>query len=292
MIEDYITPVNRVFDRGSNRETVREELIKLLSNTKHVLRHHMDKGSVRVEDAADYLLRPDTRRRLRRFDSRQWTRCARSVSRRMRKVLGDVPEPAIVLYPGMRRSNGKLIHIGNRPVMSLSPDFGYCSGDNLYLLIAHEYAHYLRAVMASVRFEKLPIYRYIYEEGLAVYLSALVMPDRPLSAIFMSSMHSVIGLKDPSGGYVRWCRKNLPMIATAALEALKSSSHDDARMLFECGRLKGDDTPIRTGYYLGYRIIETASQEMSLRKLLTFRPTICTVQRWTETFTTDSESHV
>jgi hypothetical protein len=288
MIEDYITPIKQVLKQNSNRETCKKELTTLLSGTKHILRNHMEKGDVRVEAAVDYLLQPDTQRRLHRFNIRDWTNCERTVFRTMKKVLGTVPEPDIVLYPGMRRSNGKLIHLGKRSAISLSPDFGYCSGDNLYLLIAHEYVHYLRAVMANARFHNQPIYKYIFEEGFAVYLSAQVMPDRPLSTIFMSSLHHVIGMKDPAGGYVRWCTKNLPMIASVALEALGTKSRDHARWLFECDRLKGENTPIRTGYFLGFKMIESALQELSLKNLLTFKPTARKVRKWVESLADSS----
>jgi hypothetical protein len=285
MIEDYITPIKRVCEQNSNREACRNELTELLSGSKHILRHHMDKGDVRVEVAVDYLLQPDTRRRLHRFNIRDWTKCERTVSRTMKKLLGSIPEPDIVLYPGMRRSNGKLIHLGKRSAISLAPDFGYCSGDNRYLLIAHEYVHYLRAVLANARFENQPIYKYLFEEGFAVYLSAQVLPDRPLSTIFMSSLHHVIGMKDPKGGYVRWCTRNLPMIASVALEALDTKSRDHARWLFECERLKGENTPIRTGYFLGFKLIETALRELSLKNLLTFKPTVSRVRKWIESMT-------
>jgi hypothetical protein len=242
----------------------------------------MHKGKVRVEEAVEYLLKPDTRRRLSRFDSREWKRAAQIVSKRMKRLLGDIPEPDIVLYPGMRRSNGKLIHLGSRPVISLSPDFGFCSGDNLYTLIAHEYVHYLRAVLASVRFENMPIYRYLFEEGLAVYLSAQVLPDRPLSTVFMSRLHNEIGLNDPKGGYVRWCKEHLRTIASTALEALSSRSRDYSVRLFECERLRGKNSPVRTGYYLGFRMIEHAAERMGVESLLTHRPTPRTVKKWIE----------
>ena len=286
MIEDYITPIKRVFEQNSNREACRRELTKLLSGTKQILRHHMDKNDVRVEGAVDYLLQPDTRRRLHRFNLKEWKQCERTVTRKMKKLLGDIPEPDIVLYPGMRRSNGKLIHLGKRSAISLAPDFGYCSGDNLYLLIAHEYVHYLRAVLANARFDNQPIYKYLFEEGFAVYLSAQVMPDRPLSTIFMSSLHHVIGMKDPRGGYVKWCANNLPMIASVALEALGTKSRNHARWLFECDRLKGENTPIRTGYFLGFKMIEAALQELRLKNLLTFKPTLRKARKWIESLAT------
>jgi hypothetical protein len=223
---------------------------------------------------------PGTVRRLASFDIRHWMRTGHRVSRDLKKILGKVPEPSILLYPGMQRVNAKIIHLDSKPVIALSPDFGYFGGDNLTLALAHEYTHFLRAKLAGVKFEKMPIYRHIFEEGLAVYISTLVMPHVQLSTIFMSNLHHVIGRPDPAGGYVRWCRKNLPRLTRELRKVLMSREHHEVGRFFGGSRAFGKNSSIRTGYYVGYRMIKSVASDTPLRKLLASKPTQAQVKKW------------
>ncbi|MFH1892608.1 MAG: hypothetical protein ABIK83_08005 [Candidatus Zixiibacteriota bacterium] len=280
IVADYITPTKKIYkqSRGDQR---RRELTELLSDSKTILRKHLGKNAT-PDEVVDYLMLPGTVRRLANFSLKHWIKTGHRISRDLKKVLGQVPEPSIILYPGMQRVNGKIIHLDNKPVISLSPDFGYFGGDNLTLALAHEYTHYLRARLAGVRFEKMPVYRHLVEEGLAVYVSTLVMPGVPLSTIFMSNLHSVIGRPDPAGGYVRWCRNNMPRLTADVLKVLNSREHKPVGRFFEGMRVFGENSSIRTGYYVGYRMIEQVVKETPLRKLLAQKPTAKHVQNWLE----------
>ncbi|MBU1320151.1 MAG: hypothetical protein KKG33_08375 [candidate division Zixibacteria bacterium] len=284
IVADYITPIKKIY-KSSRADRRRQEIAEILSDSKTILRKHLGKNAT-LDEVVDFLMLPGTVRRLANFNLKHWMKTGHRISRDLKNVLGQVPEPSILLYPGMQRVNGKIIHLDNKPVISLSPDFGYFGGDNLTLALAHEYTHYLRARIAGVRFEKMPVYRHLVEEGLAVYVSTLVMPDVPLSTIFMSNLHSVIGRPDPKGGYVRWCWMNMPRLTADALKVLKSREHKPVGRFFEGMRVFGEHSSIRTGYYIGLRMIEQVVEEIPLRKLLAQKPTAKQVQGWLEKMST------
>ena len=96
----------------------------------------------------------------------------------------------------------------------------------------------------------------------------------------MARMHKLVGLPDPQGGYMRWCRTNLKAIAAAIAPLLQSRERNDERRFFEGARFDGDNTPIRAGYYLGYRMVEMLADLDSPRELLLLRPTRRQVSQW------------
>jgi len=68
--------------------------------------------------------------------------------------------------------------------------------------------------------------------------------------------------------------------AQGPVQPLEVEFGKDQIRFFDCGRFRGEHTPIRVGYYLGYRIIDKACKELNQRQLLTLRPTAKMVQRW------------
>jgi hypothetical protein len=120
----------------------------------------------------------------------------------------------------------------------------------------------------------------LYDEGWAVWLSARMLPEIAMRQLFMSNLHAAIGMTDPGGGYLPWCRKNLRKIATEAQKVLKSRDKNNLGRLFQCRRLGGDSTPIRTGYYLGFKIVEQLSARYTARQLMLLKPTARSVSTW------------
>jgi len=280
ILYDYMTEIKHILHTHKDRETRVTKLRKLLSDSEAILKKHIESREVSIDTVVEYLLQPATQRRIAHYELGNWIRGGHKVARKLKSLLGETPEPSIVLYPGLRRVNGKILHLRGNPVIALSPDFGYCSGHNMSILIAHEYVHYLRARTAGIKFEKMPLHRLIFEEGLAVYITAQTMPELPLPAIFMSALHNKVGMKDPPGGYIRWCKANLRKLASAALESLASSDEEDLAKFFTCGRFAGKSTPIRTGYYLGFKVIETAVEEYNPAELIRVKPSIRRVRGW------------
>jgi len=271
---DYITETQKIYSEYRNRKTRREKLEELYADSETIFKKHLPSERIMMRDMIDYLLDPGTVRRIGKFSAREWLKTGHQIAKKLKKQISEIPEPTIVFYPGMRGVNGKVIWLGKNPVMSLSPDFGYFTGNNLTVLLAHEYTHYLRARFVGVKYRNMPLYQMIFEEGLAIHLSRLLIPDIPMSAIFMSNLHYTIGMPDPKGGYVRWCKRMLPDLANAALESLSSKEPEPRAQFFEGGTFTGiDDSPIRTGYYLGHRALLEAAKDYDLEELLRMKPT-------------------
>jgi hypothetical protein len=277
---DYISPIREIIkSKNADRE---RELHKLIYHSrkilfKHTYRHYS------VDQAVEKLLDPAWSKQIKGFDVREWTALADLVWKRAGKILGSAVKPEILLYPNFGGSNGRVYKLDNRPIIAFAPDFGFCKGKNLQCLIAHEYAHFIRYRRLGTPPEKQKIYSHIYEEGWAVYMTRRIFPQLPNSVVFMSNLHQTIGLPDPKGGYLAWCRKHLKQIAEEALPVLSSNSYEDSKRFFQCGRFGHAKTPIRAGYYLGATMMEELAREFSLRQLYEFKPTAKDVRKWLKT---------
>lgn len=256
-----------------------EDLHDLIFETRRILNRHLYRR-FSVAMAVAELSRPAWLRSVESFDIEEWQRAAEHAWSRAKSLLGEVPAPKIILYPSFGRSNGRVYRLGERLVIACSPDFPHSHGDNLKVIVAHEYIHFARWQLTGMSTENHPVYRSLYEEGLATWLSHLLLPEQNLRTIFMCNLHRLIGLNDPAGGYLRWCRANLRKIAARASKHLNSRDHRQIHHLCEGGRFHGDHTPIRTGYYLGYRIVEMIADERDCRELFLLKPTTRTMEAW------------
>lgn len=278
-IHDYITPIREILrDKSADKK---RELRRRIYKSRKILNLHLYK-SLSVDQAVEHLLEPERVRKVGRFDLAEWEKIADRVWRRAQKILGRVPRPEIILYPGFGRCNGRVYAVDREPYLVCSPDFPGTTGRNLNILIAHEYGHFLRWKVAGEACDKVPIYTFIYEEGWATWLSRQILPEYPLNMLFMSNLHKKLGMPDPKGGYLRWCRRNLQMLAGEATKVLKSRHHKDRGRFFQCARFIDDDTPIRVGYYLGYRMIDMLGHAHTPRKLLCMKPRYRDVFGWLE----------
>jgi hypothetical protein len=264
---------------SSRRPDKKERLQKLIHRTRKINNRHLQKGYT-VDKTVEKLLEPDWMQRVRRFNPDEWIESVDLVRKRAIKILGRIPAPEVVLYPGFNTFNGRVYIIDKRPVIGCAPDFPFSTGINLKVLLAHEYAHFIRWRKTGIPSDNVPVYSLIYEEGWATWLSIQLFPELNLSRLFMSNLHRAIGMPDPEGGYLRWCRKNLGKITRSAQMVLKSKTGKDLGRFFQCKRYWGEKTPIRVGYYLGYRLIEMLSEKMTPQKLMRIRPTPKIVKSW------------
>jgi len=277
-INDYITPIKEIVN---NRDTdKKDKLRKLIYHSRKINNHHLYKYS--VDQTVKKLLESQWKAKVKRFNPDEWRKTAELVCKRTAKILGRVAPPEIILYPGFGAFNGRVYKVNKKPVIGGSPDFPYTSGKNLMVLLAHEYGHFIRYYKIGIPPEYAPIYSLIYEEGWATWLSTKLLPEFNLSQLFMSNLHKAIKMPDPKGGYMNWCRKNLETIAVEAQKALKSKNKKVLGRFFQCQRFKDDNTPIRTGYYLGYRIIDMLSERLTPRQLLIERPSPKKLSEWIE----------
>jgi hypothetical protein len=279
VIQDHITPIKDILlSKDDGRDKQLHNLIHVLGklNTKHFY------GKFTVEQTVERLMEPIWFLQVRRYNPKEWITTANFVWRRATKILGDVDPPEIVLYPGFARCNGRVYKINRDPVIVCSPDFPRSTGKNLQVLLAHEYIHFARWRKTGISSENVPIYSQLFEEGLATWLSAKLLPELPLSKIFMSDLHRLIGRFDPKGGYLQWCRHNLAAITARTMNTLNSRESNDRGCLFEGARFGRKNTPIRAGYYLGYRIIDAMAKQIKLSELFILKPTIRDIAHWIE----------
>ena len=235
-----------------------------------------------VDQAVEKLLDPEWVKTVRRFRPAEWQEVADQMYLRARKLLGNVPKPEIILYPSFSMSNGRVYDVEGKPFIAGSPDFPHSTGKNLKVLLAHEYAHFARWRKTGIPSENVPVYAYIFEEGWATWLSIKLLPEYSMSQLFMSNLHKAIGMPDPKGGYIRWCKKHLKSISSEAKKSLKTKDHKVMGRFFQCQRFGSENTPIRTGYYLGYRMIDMLSEQIPPRKLMLEKPTYRKVSTWME----------
>ncbi|PKK82830.1 MAG: hypothetical protein CVT49_11610 [candidate division Zixibacteria bacterium HGW-Zixibacteria-1] len=278
-IHDYITPIKEIL--AGNSADKKQKLHKLIYSLRKVNNHHLEKR-YNVDQTVAKLLEPNWRAKIRKFDPAEWQAAAIDIYKRAVRLLGKVTPPEIILFPGFGAFNGRVYKLDHRPVIGCSPDFPGTVGNNLMVLLAHEYGHYIRWHKTGIRNDKGPIYLFIYEEGFATWLSTKLLPEYDLNHLFMANLHKSINMPNPKGGYFAWCRKNLPELISESQKALRSWDRSDLGRFFQCLRYKDDTTPIRTGYYLGYRLIEMLSEEISPRKMLTIKPTAKMISGWLE----------
>ncbi len=277
VLHDYITLIKEIL--ASECPDKREDLRRLIYRYRKINSLHLRKRYT-VDQTVKKLLEPGWLAKIGRFDQDEWVETTNLVRARAARILGRVPRPEIILYPGFNAFNGRVYKINNKPVIGCSPDFPNTTGINLKVLLAHEYAHFIRWRKTGIPSENVPVYSLIFEEGWATWLSIQLLPELNLKRLFMSNLHKSIGMPDPEGGYLRWCRNNLDKIARRAQKVLKSKSRKDLGRFFQCRRFWGKSTPIRVGYYLGYLLIDMLSERMTPRQLLRLRPDRKTVSSW------------
>ena len=278
-ITDYISPILSILaDKNADRKKL---LYKFLYPHRKLMRIHLS-NQFEIEKDIDTILTPEWLKKLRGFNPADWQTVANEVYSRARNLLGNVPVPEIILLPSFGSCNGRVYRFNKKPILALSPDFGYCRGSNLKILIAHEYGHFLRDHLAGVKTESMYIYRNLFEEGFATHFSRQVYPQIPKNIIYMYKLHPVIDMADPPEGYLRWCKNNLELLKKTAIKAIKSKTRSDMRRFFQCGRFKNDSTPIRVGYYLGTEIIKMLTEEMQLKQIVKLKPSPSQMKKWLE----------
>jgi len=141
IIQDYITRIRQIIN--SNSPDKREQLHRLIHSVRKINNRHLHKCS--VNQTVGKLLEPHWMTTVRKFDLQQWQDTAERVWRSTSKILESIPPPEIVLYPGFKRFNGRVYKVDRKPVIGCSPDYPRISNDrNLKVLLAHEYAHFIR----------------------------------------------------------------------------------------------------------------------------------------------------
>jgi uncharacterized protein YjaZ len=118
--------------------------------------------------------------------------------------------------------------------------------DEVPKIMIHEYAHNLHIQRRPV--EPFNLKREIVSEGMAVYLTTLILKDPGLSK-------SVPFMPDSS---VKWCFKNEQLIKTAIKTELGDTTFNCLKKFIADGPVSTPPKGFveKTGYFAGYRIIE------------------------------------
>jgi hypothetical protein len=275
--KDYISPLICIL-RGENTDR-RRQVESFLRQTGRLFFKHTHHNYA-IAKAAEKIVDPAWLRSLRRFRPAEWQRLAGYIHQKAGGILGRLPAPEIILYPGLKGSNGRVYKYGGRIIIALSPDFGLSGAAYLKGLMAHEYAHFIRRRLIRGLKDNDTIGRRLYEEGWAIYLTTLLFPRMPLSMVLMCNLHAGVGLPDPRGGYLRWCHGNIGKLCEEMSRVVGSYSRAQQTRFFDCGRFGSKKTPIRTGYFLGYVLLLHLAELKKLPQLLKLKPTSGELRRW------------
>lgn len=277
IIEDYISSLREIL--VNQKSDLKKRLTEFIDQHKEILLVHLQ-GNYDSTRIAERLRDPIWLKRIFRFNFSDWRITARSTVKETKRLLGISTPLRIILYPGLGSFNGRVYKLNNRLVIGCCPDFPGVTGQNLQILLAHEYAHLLRWRLTGNRSDNIPIHAMMFEEGFAVWLTKQLFPKMKLKQVFMANLHKEIDMADPPEGFLRWCKSNLDRLANEAQAILDSKKEKDLGRFFQCLRLDDKNTPIRTGYYLGYRIIEKLSLQYSPQEIFKMKPTAKRAENW------------
>ena len=193
---------------------------------------------------------------------------------RLRQVVPALGSGArIYLVPSLFNSNGQVRYLDDSLVVMLGPDVqAYVevhidSGRRADPIptIVHELAHWHHwrtnpeIGRAAATFFKpgsyAPLYYNLWSEGLATYVARIANPEVALADVLGP------GVRPAEGPQL------LPRLAAEFLGRLESTAEDDVRDLFYLSGRR-TDLPLRSAYYVGYRVVERLARERSLAELL------------------------
>ncbi len=132
--------------------------------------------------------------------------------------------------------------------------------EQLPVFVSHELFHRYHSQMAGFSDDpgdRQAIWRTLWAEGLATYVSARLNPDHPLADAFMLPRDLA--------------ERAEPLTPRLAKALKRNDAPDPARYLeyFTYGSASAtkDGLPFRAGYYIGYRVAEMMAQGTTLRAL-------------------------
>jgi hypothetical protein len=167
----------------------------------------------------------------------------------------------IFLTPSLFRFDAKIPHDNPRALFLGLDGLAKFHGINAHLgvILSHELFHLyhfqVNALPADI--EQIPLYRQIWQEGLATYVSAFLNPKATLAEILLDPQ-----LADDGPKY-------LAKMAGASLPQLEST--DDQTTAFYLSYRRESKTPSRIGYLIGYEIARHLALTKSLKELSRLR---------------------
>ena len=173
----------------------------------------------------------------------------------------DRSRPEIYLMFSLFRFDGKIPHDNPRALFLALDGLAKFHGSNVRLdvILSHELFHLyhfqVNALPANI--DHIPLYRQIWQEGLATYASASLNPKATMADVLL----------DPQ--LARDGPKYVPAIARALVTQLESTN-DEATAQYLSYR-RESKVPSRMGYLIGYDIVARLAPARSLQELARLR---------------------
>jgi hypothetical protein len=175
----------------------------------------------------------------------------------------DFQKSRIIIYlmPSLFRFDGKIPHDNPRALLLGLDGLAKFHGKNapLGVILSHELFHlyHFQVNVLPSAIDSTPLYRLIWQEGLATYVSGLLNPGTSLSDLLL----------DPR--LAREGPKHVPTIACSLLPQLESADDETASRYLSYRR--GSKVPSRMGYLIGYRIASHLASTRTLKELTRLR---------------------
>jgi Predicted Zn-dependent protease (DUF2268) len=263
-IEDRWPQIFQLLADSSTDTSVRAaKLIDYLRNQCPEVADRLAVAQMSVDDSQRYL-----------FELEQRSFAIRSVARRFNTVRSNLEEQFIKTFPDFRperttvyltvsrfRFDGKVPHDRLDRLLIALDGIAKFHGARapMAVIFAHELFHlyHFQVNRPPVDPDQLPLYRLIWQEGLACYVSSVLNPTASLSDVLFDPRLAIDG----------------PKFVTSAARRLLSdlSSTDDAPTAEYLTYRAGSATPARMGYLIGYLIVARLAKDHSLVELAHLR---------------------
>ncbi len=180
----------------------------------------------------------------------------------------------IFMMPSFNAFDGAGRFVDGKPAMVLGVDTiaVYEKPEQLKVFIDHEIFHryhFQAAGFSDDESEGAPIWKALWAEGLATYVSSTMNPERPLADALMLPRDLEVRAR--------------PHVAMIAAELRASIDHNDVAVyekFFEYGSRSATamNLPWRSGYYVGYLVAKRLAQDIPIPALAHMRGEILTVR--------------
>jgi hypothetical protein len=184
----------------------------------------------------------------------------------------DMKSCQVHLVPSLGMFNGKTGTVNGKQDLFIGVDFLAKHGANnesLNILINHELFHVYHAQAAPQVFSEYiagatnaPLYKALWTEGLATYVSKVLVPNASVGKVLMSE-----SLASKMPAFVAIAAKHL-------LDHYESTVADDQQPYFggsEVEHVAPAKLPARCGYYIGMLVAQDLAKEYSLPQLSTLQ---------------------
>ena len=173
----------------------------------------------------------------------------------------DRSRTKVYLMVSLFRFDGKIPHDNPRALFLALDGLAKFHGTRVRLdvIFSHELFHlyHFQVNPLPAEIDKIPLYRQIWQEGLATYASGYLNPGASLADVLLDPQLAHDGPK-----YV-------PAVARTLLTQLEAADDQTAARYLSYSR--GSQTPSRMGYLIGYDIVARLAPTRSLKELSRLR---------------------